>query len=170
MMSSASVVGHGRFNEEYWGGGNSDTVQFVKVEVDSETGVVKVKKVVAIQAAGQICNKLTAENQICGGVIQGISFALFEQRILDPVTGGQVNADFINYKIAGSVDIPEIVPVLDIRETDTGARSIGEPTTIPTAGAIANAVANALGVRVRHLPITPRRVLEAMQEQKGKTA
>ncbi|HNM45449.1 MAG TPA: xanthine dehydrogenase family protein molybdopterin-binding subunit [Candidatus Sumerlaeota bacterium] len=170
MMSSASVVGHGRFNEEYWGGGNSDTVQFVKVEVDSETGVVKVKKVVAIQAAGQICNKLTAENQICGGVIQGISFALFEQRILDPVTGGQVNADFINYKIAGPVDIPEIVPVLDIRDTDTGARSIGEPTTIPTAGAIANAVANALGVRVRHLPITPKRVLEAMQEQKGKTA
>ncbi|HMX62127.1 MAG TPA: nicotinate dehydrogenase medium molybdopterin subunit, partial [Candidatus Sumerlaeota bacterium] len=77
---------------------------------------------------------------------------------------------FINYKIAGPVDIPEIVPVLDIRDTDTGARSIGEPTTIPTAGAIANAVANALGVRVRHLPITPRRVLEAMQEQKGKTA
>ncbi|MCC6546704.1 xanthine dehydrogenase family protein molybdopterin-binding subunit [Candidatus Sumerlaeota bacterium] len=170
MMSGASVVGHGRFNDEYWGEGGSDTVQFVKVEVDSETGVVKVKKVVAIQACGQVCNRLTAENQVCGGIIQGISFALFEQRMLDPMTGGQLNADFINYKVAGPVDVPEIVAVLDVRDTDTGARSIGEPSTIPTAGAIANAVANALGVRVRHLPITPQRVLEAMLEQKGAIA
>ncbi|MEO8377430.1 MAG: xanthine dehydrogenase family protein molybdopterin-binding subunit [Candidatus Sumerlaeota bacterium] len=170
LMSSQSVIGHGKFNEEYWGEGSSDTVHFAKVEVDSETGVVKVKKVVAIQAGGQICNRLTAENQICGGVIQGISFALFEQRVLDPKTGGQVNADFINYKIAGPVDVPEIIPVLDVRESDTGARSLGEPATIPTSGAIANAVANALGARVRHLPITPKRVIEAMLEQKGKIA
>ncbi len=169
-MGAQLVTARGSFNKEYWGEGTSDTAQFAKVEVDVESGIVRVKKMVAVQACGKPTNRLTTENQICGGVIQGISFALFEQRLLDPKTGGQVNPDFINYKIAGSLDVPEIVAVLDVRPEDTGVRSLGEPVTIPTSGAIANAVANALGARVRHLPITPKRVLEALEQQKGATA
>lgn len=170
LMKVQKLTARGAFSKAYWGEGNSDTAQFVKVEVDSESGVVRVKKVVAVQACGKPTNRLTAENQICGGVIQGVSFALFEQRILDPPTGGQVNPDFINYKIAGPVDVPEIIPVLDVTEGDTGVRSLGEPVTIPTSGAIANAVANALGARVRDLPITPKRVLEALDRGKGAIA
>ena len=114
-------------------------------------------------------NRLLLENQICGGVIQGVSYALLEDRLLDGPTGGMVNADFINYKLAGTKDVPEIVCVLDWEEGEEGVRPIGEPATIPTAAAIANAVANAIGARVRSIPITPDRVLAALA-QKGEMA
>jgi len=164
LMSSEKTTAHGEFNPAYYGNGSSDCVQFARVDVDTETGIVRVRKVVAIQACGKPINRLTAENQIYGGVIQGVSFALFEDRRLDGPTGGMVNADLLGYKIAGPVDVPEIVPVLDVIEEDDGVRSIGEPTTIPTAGAIANAVTNAIGSRVRELPITPQRVLAALEK------
>jgi len=149
------------------GEGDTDAVQFAEVEVDTETGVVRVPKIVAIQACGRVVNKLLAENQIYGGVIQGVSYALFEDRILDRVTGAMVNPNLEWYKIAGPVDVPEIIPVLDADGSETGVRSIGEPVTIPTAAAIANGVANAIGVRVRELPITPERVLAALQANQG---
>ena len=140
----------------------SEAVQFVEVEVDIETGVVRVAKVVALQEMGQPVNRLTAENQICGAVVQGLSFALFEERILDRQTGAMVNADMEYYKIAGSVDVPEIVPVLWRARADSCVNALGEPPVIPTAGAIGCAVANAIGVRVRHLPLTPAKVLAAL--------
>lgn len=169
LIHGDRLTAHGAFNKDFFGEGTSDCVQFAKVEVDTETGIVTVKKIVAVHAMGKPVNRLTAENQICGGVIQGLSYALLEDRILDRNTGAMVNANFIDYKIAGPKDIPEIVPVIDADEKDTGARSLGEPATIPTSGAIANAVANAIGVRVRSLPITPDKVLEAL-EKKGKSA
>ena len=169
LMSSEKLSTRGEAKREYWGEGDTDAVQFAEVEVDTETGIVRVKKIVAVQTCGQVVNRMTAENQVCGGVIQGVSYALFEDRIIDKPTGGIVNADFHTYKIAGSVDIPEIIPVLDWTEEDTGVRSLGEPVTIPTSGAIANAVANALGVRVRDLPITPERVLAALEAKGGST-
>ncbi len=140
-------------------------VQFAEVEVDTETGLVRVIKVVAVQDCGLVIDPLTARSQINGGVIQGISYALFEERILDKRSGDQVNADFLNYKIAGSLDMPEIVSIaFSVAQgmTSTGVSSLGEPPTVPTAGAIGNAVANALGVRVRSLPITPAKVLAAL--------
>lgn len=167
LMTSEKISARGKLREEYKGKGTSDGVQIAEVEVDTETGIVRVKKIVVVQACGTPVNRLTAENQICGGTIQGISFALFEDRILNAATGAMVNPNLEFYKIAGPVDVPEIVPVLDRRDEDTGVYPLGEPATIPTAGAIANAVANAIGVRVRSLPITPRRVLEAL-ERKGK--
>jgi xanthine dehydrogenase YagR molybdenum-binding subunit len=112
-----------------------------------------------------VIDPLTARSQIHGGVVQGISYALFEERILDRRTGDQVNADFLGYKIAGSLDMPEIVSIpFTVAQgmSSTGASSLGEPPTVPTAGAIGNAVANALGVRVRSLPITPAKVLAAL--------
>ncbi len=170
LLPTEKVTVSGEFNDEFVGNGVSDCAQFAQVEVDTETGIVHVRKVVAVHACGKPVNRLTAENQICGGVIQGISFALFEQRILDRRTGGHVNHDMLYYKIAGSKDVPEIIPVLDVEEGDNGVKSLGEPATIPTSAAIANAVANATGARVRHLPITPARVLAALDSAKGGVA
>lgn len=167
LISSEKLSLRGESKRKYWGEGGTDAVQFAEVEVDTETGIVRVKKIVAIQTCGQVVNRMTAENQVCGGVIQGISYALFEDRLLDGPTGGVVNADFQTYKIAGSVDIPEIIPILDWTEKDTGVKSLGEPVTIPTSGAIANAVTNAIGARVRDLPITPARVLAALEAKGG---
>ncbi|MGE0479147.1 MAG: molybdopterin cofactor-binding domain-containing protein [Phycisphaerae bacterium] len=157
----------GSFNDKYWGEGGSEAVQFAEVEVDVETGVVRVKKVVALQACGQAINRLAVENQVIGGVIQGVSFALFEEKNHDPKNGAMVNPNMEWYKILGPVDCPEIVPILWAEGENLGARSVGEPPVIPTAGAVANAIANAIGARVRHLPITPNKVLAALAERGG---
>jgi xanthine dehydrogenase YagR molybdenum-binding subunit len=141
-------------------------VQFAEVLVDTTTGAVRVVKIVAIQDCGLVIDPLTARSQINGGVIQGISYALFEERLLDRRSGDMVNADFLSYKIAGSLDMPEIVSIpFSVANgiSCTGASSLGEPPTVPTAGAIGNAVANALGVRIRSLPITPAKVLAALE-------
>ncbi|MBI2930294.1 MAG: xanthine dehydrogenase family protein molybdopterin-binding subunit [Planctomycetes bacterium] len=145
--------------------------QFVEVEVNVETGRIRVKKVVAVQDAGKVIDKLTFESQIVGGVTQGISYALFENRILDRRRATQVNADFISYKIAGAADVPEIVPIaFDVANAvnNCGMMGLGEPPTIPTAAAIANAVHNAIGVRVRSLPMTPDKVLTALAGGEGR--
>ncbi len=153
----------GRTNPQFWGTGSSEAVQFAQVRVDVQTGNVFVERVVAIQNCGQAICRLTAENQIIGGVIQGVSYALYEEKILDPQRGAMVNANLEQYKILGPRDCPEIIPILWNEGEDRGARSLGEPPVIPTAGAVANAVANALGVRIRSLPITPAKVLEAFK-------
>jgi len=141
----------------------SEAVQFAEVEVDTETGVVRVVKVVALQEMGQPVNRMTAENQIIGAVTQGVSYALFENRVLDRRTGAVVNANMDLYKLAGSVDVPEIVPVIWTQYENAPVNSLGEPPVVPTAGAVGCAVANALGVPVRALPLTPARVLEALE-------
>lgn len=169
LMTSEKVGVRGRFNAEYFGSGNSDCVQFVKLDVDTETGIVVLRKVVAIHCCGKVINRLTALNQVKGGVIQGISYALFEDRILDIPTGGMVNPDLLYYKIAGTMDVPEIVAHFDVREGEDGVRALGEPTTVPTCGAVANAIANATGARVRSMPMTPQRILEALDQKGGST-
>jgi len=139
--------------------------QFAEVEVDVETGVIRVLKVVAVHDCGRVVNKLTAESQVVGGVIGGIAFALHEERLLDAHTGHMVNPNLEYYKIAGSLDMPEIVPIMfDVANghNNVGLRGLGEPTIVPTAAAIANAVHNAIGARVRDLPMTPDRVLQAL--------
>jgi len=140
-------------------------VQFAEVEVDTETGGVRVVKVVGVHDCGRVVNTMTTRSQINGGIIQGLSYALFENRVLDRGTGDMLNADFVNYKIAGSIDMPEIVSIpFSVAQgiTPSGVSSLGEPATVPTAGAVANAVAHAIGVRIRSLPITPDKVLAAL--------
>ncbi|MGI8907256.1 MAG: xanthine dehydrogenase family protein molybdopterin-binding subunit [Candidatus Sumerlaeaceae bacterium] len=140
-------------------------VQFAEVEVDIETGQVRVVKVVAIQDAGRSLNKLGCESQISGGVIQGVSYALFEDRIMDKNTGHMVNPNFMDYKIAGPSDCPLIVPIVyqvANGKNTTGVMGMAEAPTVPTAAAIANAVYNAIGVRIREIPITPDKVLAAL--------
>ena len=141
--------------------------QFAEVEVDTETGRVTVKRVVAVHDCGLVVNALTTESQIQGGVIQGVSYALYENRVLDRATGIMVNPNVEQYKIVGAKDVPEIetilVPVWD-GVNNTHSVGIGEPATVPTAGAIANAVSHAVGARIRSLPITPEVVLAAVDE------
>ncbi len=144
------------------GAGGSQGVQFVKVAVDVEAGVVHPLHVVAIQSCGRVVCRKTAESQIIGGVIQGLSYALFERQILDRNVGTMVNDNFEFYKVLGPMDMPHIEPVLWARG-QTGVRSLGEPPIIPTAGATAGAIFNAIGRPVRDLPMTPDRLLAAME-------
>ncbi len=146
--------------------------QFADVTVDTETGVVRVKKIVAIQDTGLIVDRLTWDSQVYGGVIMGLNYGLFEERVMDPTTGVMLNPDMEMYKLAGPSDIPEII-VKAYEPPDQKARGVigvGEPPTIATAAAIANAVTNAIGVRVTQWPMTPRNVLNALAtaSQEGK--
>jgi xanthine dehydrogenase YagR molybdenum-binding subunit len=140
-------------------------VQFAEVAVDVETGIVRVERVVAVHDCGRPMNPLALESQVNGGILQGISWALLEDRILDPATGRMVNPNLEQYKIVGARETPriEIVFLEEYRgRSATDASGIGEPANIATAAAVANAVYNALGVRLRDLPMTPARVLAAL--------
>jgi xanthine dehydrogenase YagR molybdenum-binding subunit len=146
-------------------------VQFAEVEVDTETGFVKVRRILCVQDCGLVVDRLTCETQINGGIIMGLGYALYEERVMDSATGVVLNPNFETYKVPNFADVPEIqVILMDMPER--GVIGVGEPATIPTAGAIANAVANAIGVRVSSLPITPARVLAALGKVKkaGATA
>jgi xanthine dehydrogenase YagR molybdenum-binding subunit len=139
--------------------------QFADVTVDVETGEVRVNKLVAVADCGLVMNRLLCESQVYGGVVQGISLGLYEERIMDPKSGGVLNPDMEWYKLAGHSDLGEIeVHLLDYPER--GVIGIGEPPVIPTAAALANAVCNAIGVRVGVLPLTPRRILDALAGKK----
>ena len=139
-------------------------VQFAEVEVDIETGVTKVSRVTCVQDCGLIVDELTAESQCIGGIIGGVNYALFEDRILDRVTGHMVNPNMEWYHIAGASDIPKIDVKL-MNQPERGVIGIGEPPTISTAAAVANAVANAIGARIRSIPITPEKVITALAER-----
>ena len=135
------------------------------VEVDLETGKVKVLKVVAAHDAGTIINPDGAEGQIEGGVAQGLGATLCEEmRVSDGIV---TNPSFAEYKIPTTMDVPEIVPVLveaPHAEGPHGAKGLAEPALAPTAPAIANAIFNATGARVTSLPITPEKVLQALRQ------
>jgi xanthine dehydrogenase YagR molybdenum-binding subunit len=140
-------------------------VQFAQVAVDVGTGRIAVERIVAVHDCGRPMNPPGVENQINGGILQGLSYALLEDRILDGATGRVVNADLEHYKIAGALEVPEIeIHLLEEYRgrSSTDAGGIGEPATVATAACIANAVYNALGVRLRALPMTPARVLAAL--------
>jgi xanthine dehydrogenase YagR molybdenum-binding subunit len=140
-------------------------VQFAEVAVDVETGVVRVERIVAVHDCGRPINPLGLQNQVNGGILHGLSWALHEDRVLDPATGRMLNVDLEMYKLAGAREVPriEVHLVEEYRaRSATDAGGIGEPANIATAAAIANAVYNAIGVRIRDLPITPRRVLAAL--------
>ncbi|HLP77234.1 MAG TPA: molybdopterin cofactor-binding domain-containing protein, partial [Candidatus Paceibacterota bacterium] len=162
-LSMNPITVQGRWQEGLSSSGAAG-VQFAEVEVDTDTGFVRVKKIVCVQDGGLIVSKLTAESQVNGGIIMGMGYALYEERVMDELSGVVLNPNFETYKLTGIADVPEIdIVLLDMPER--GVIGIGEPVTIPTAAAIGNAVANAIGVRVGSLPITPQKVLAAL----GKT-
>ena len=140
-------------------------VQFAEVSVDTDTGIVRVERVVAVHDCGRPMNPRHVESQIHGGVLMGLSYALYEERILDPHTGRMVNANLEQYKLAGPVETPDIeVVTLENYQgrSATDAYGIAEPANISTAPAIANAIYNAIGVRLRSLPMTPATILAAL--------
>lgn len=142
-------------------------VQVADVSVDVETGIVRLNRIVAVHDCGMVINPKTAESQIYGACTMAIGGALYEERVVDDLTGRVLNADLEFYKLASASDIGEIIPVLDIRpdHDKRGVIGLGEPPVIPGIAAIANAVANAIGVRVPRMPMTPDRVLAALERR-----
>ena len=161
MSAQGNNPGTGKLNDSGVGG-----IQMADVTVDVETGVVSVNKMVAVQDCGLVIDLKTAESQVYGGLIMGISYALSEEKIYDPQTGHLLNPNMEFYKLPGIGDVGELVvhmmtgPGYDER----GTIGLGEPPVISPGAAISNAVANATGVRVGRLPLTPERVLDALQK------
>jgi len=134
--------------------------------VDIETGVVKLNKMVCVQDCGLIINMKTAESQCYGALIMGIATTLYEEKVMDPTTGRMLNPNMDFYRLAGIGDIPELVVHMMTGKgyDERGPIGLGEPPTVGPAAAISNAVANAIGVRVPFLPITPDRVVAALNQ------
>jgi xanthine dehydrogenase YagR molybdenum-binding subunit len=142
-------------------------VQMADVSVDTETGIVKMNRLVAVQDCGLVVNPKTAESQVMGACIMSVCGALMEERIMDQQIGRVLNPDMEFYKLAGIGDIGEIIVHMDIREENDkrGVIGLGEPCAIGGVAAIGNAVANAIGVRVPRVPLTPMRVLGALDRR-----
>jgi len=137
-----------------------------EVEVDVETGIVKVIRVAAAHDVGKAINPLGCEQQIEGAVIMGLSNTLYEEFKMD--NGRILNDTLSDYKVATMQELPEIVTILVEsvqKEGPFGAKGIGEPAAAPTAPAIANAIYNAIGVRIKELPITPEKILSALRDK-----
>ena len=134
--------------------------------VDIETGIVTMNQYVAVQDTGLVINEKTAESQLYGGAIMGITYALYEEAIFDPTTGVMLNPDFEFYRLAGLGDIGTLTAYFNRGEKweNRGVIGLGEPAVLSQGAAISNAVANATGVRVPELPLTPDRVLNALME------
>jgi len=162
------IVASGQTSADLISGGVGGA-QMAEVAVDVETGVVKLQKLVAVQDCGLIIDLKTAESQVYGGCIMGVGYALFEEKVMDEITGRCLNPNLEFYKLAGIGDIGEIIvhmmtgPGYDER----GVVGLGEPPVISPGAAISNAVANAIGVRVPTLPITPDKVLAALEKEGG---
>ncbi len=147
--------------------------QCVEVEVDVDTGEVSVLRVVASHECGRIVNPTLVDSQVLGAVTQGVGFALMEERVVD--AGGVVlNANLEEYKVPTAPDVPAVVHARvdrpDPEANATGAKGIGEPPLVPTAPAIANAVFDAVGVRIRHTPLSRRRLLAALAAHRPEPA
>ena len=139
--------------------------QIAEVDVDDETGEVEVLRIVAAHDCGTAINPMLVEGQVEGGIAMGIGFALQEQILFDDA-GRQLNPSLTNYIVPTSLDMPEI-EVDIVKSYDPtgpfGAKGVGEPTSVPTAAAILNAIHDAVGVRITELPATPDRVLAAIR-------
>ncbi|MBB6216895.1 CO/xanthine dehydrogenase Mo-binding subunit [Anaerosolibacter carboniphilus] len=141
--------------------------QGVEIEIDTETGKVDVLKVVSSFDVGKIINPKLIEGQIEGGIVQGLGSGIFEEMILE--NGIVKNPSFVDYKIPTADDMPEMIVKFVENPEEAGpfgARGVGEPCMVPTAPAIANAVYDALGIRINSLPITAEKVLKALREKR----
>ena len=142
-------------------------VHAVEVEVDEETGHVRVVDFVAATDCGNLVNPALAESQVEGGVAQGIGYGLMEDLVCEE--GQPLNPSFATYKIPTATEMPPIRSIW-VETNDPrgpyGAKGLGEMGLVMTAPAVANAVYDAVGVRITDLPITPEKVLAALKQQK----
>ncbi|MFW6068846.1 MAG: xanthine dehydrogenase family protein molybdopterin-binding subunit [Chloroflexota bacterium] len=176
------IAGHGSYNQRTLIAqatheptvAYSFAAHFAQVAVDMETGQVQVEKVIAVHEVGKAINPRGVEGQIEGGIQQGIGHSLTEDLVIDKETGRPLNPSFVDYKMPLSMDMPEIKPIiLELQPDPTapfGAKGIGEDPIIPIGPAIANAVYDAIGVRIRELPITPEKVLQKLREKPASEA
>ncbi len=141
---------------------------FAEVEVDTLTGRVKVPRFVIAMDCGTAINPMSVEGQIEGGLQQGLGYALTENYAINPQTGVVQSTNYDSYKVPGTLDMPEAT-VLIVDKPDPkgpfGAKGVGEPGMVGIAPAIANAIYDAIGVRMRELPITPEAILAALADQ-----
>ena len=143
--------------------------QIAEVDVDDETGEVEVLRIVAAHDCGRPINPMRVEGQVEGGISMGIGFALQEQILFDGA-GVQVNPNLANYIMPSSLDMPEIeVDIVDSYDPTGpfGAKGVGEPTSVPTAAAVLNAIHDAVGVRITSLPATAEKVLAAIKQERA---
>jgi CO/xanthine dehydrogenase Mo-binding subunit len=166
---SGPLVGRGSFSSST----PSSTIaaQITEVEVDPDTGSVEVRRIVAAQDVGFAINPSAVEGQIEGGVAQGVGYALWEAEVFEE--GKMINPTFSDYGMPTAMDLPAIETV--VMETcpgdgPFGAKAVAEPPTVPTAPAIANAVYDAVGVRIKDLPLTPEKVYRALKEKAASTS
>jgi xanthine dehydrogenase YagR molybdenum-binding subunit len=150
---------------------NPFAAQFCEVEVNTRTGEVAILRFLGAHESGRVLNRMTFDNQVFGGIAMGIGFAMTEERVLDGgQTGKMVNANFHDYKIPTALDVPGTgmtslpIDLGDTQANTTGAKGVGEPVTIPTAPAVANAIYDAVGVRVTNTPADPARLVELIAE------
>ena len=162
------VMGRGNVNPA--GVGNAFAVHIVDVEVDPETGKVEVLRYTALQDVGKAIHPSYVEGQLQGGVAQGIGWALNEEYVYSD-SGEMANSSFLDYRMPTSLDLPMIDTVIvEVANPGHpfGVRGVGEVCIVPPMGAMANAIHNALGVRMEVLPMSPGNVLEALWDKEGK--
>ncbi|MFV1960213.1 MAG: xanthine dehydrogenase family protein molybdopterin-binding subunit, partial [Acidimicrobiia bacterium] len=155
--------GYGNMSASY-----SFGVQGVEVEVDEDTGEVTILRLVAVTDIGRVLSLQALKGQMYGGIVQGIGYALYEE--VKTEDGRILNPGFTDYKLPSAADLDFPIELEFIETNDPsgpfGAKGAGEPGIVPTAPAIANAIYDAVGVRMHDLPITPEKVLAALQSQK----
>lgn len=147
--------------------GSSYTTQLVDLEVDPETGGVKILRVTVIQDAGKAVHRGYAEGQLQGGIVQGLGWALNEEYAYND-DGRMTNPTLLDYRMPLALDLPMIDPIIvEVANPDHpyGVRGIGEPPIVPTAAAVANAIYRATGIRMNKLPMNPPRIMEALSEK-----
>ena len=151
---------------------NPFAAQFCEVEVNTKTGELKILRFVAAHDSGRVMNRLTYDNQVFGGITMGIGLATTEARVLDAgQTGKMVNRNWHDYKLPTALDVPVEMTSLPIELPDTeanntGAKGLGEPVTIPTAAAVANAVRHATGLRITQTPINPLQLIQRLADRR----
>ena len=145
--------------------------QFCEVEVNTRTGESRLLRFLGAHDSGRVLNALTYDNQVFGGIAMGVGFGMTEERVLDRQTGKMVNTNFHDYKIPTMMDVAlthQSKPIdhPDNQFNSTGTKGLGEPATIPTAAAIANAVCNAIGIRVTNTPLNPTQLARLLAEER----
>jgi xanthine dehydrogenase YagR molybdenum-binding subunit len=167
-VNPISVLGRAGGRDELSNSGVGG-VQMAEVSVDVETGIVKVENFACVQDVGLVIDLKTAESQCHGALIMGICYSLYEEKVIDSLTGRTLNPNMEFYKLAGLGDIGNLMVrmVTGPEQDKRGVIGLGEPPVVSPGAAIGNAVANAIGVRVPSLPLTPDRVLAALEKKGG---
>ncbi|MEI2298843.1 xanthine dehydrogenase family protein molybdopterin-binding subunit [Ensifer sp. MJa1] len=165
-IPAANIVANGTYEptKSY-----SFAAHFTEVDVDIETGIVEVKRVVPVHDVGRVIHPIAAQGQIEGGIQQGIGHTLTEDYVIDKKTGRSLNAGLVDYKMPLSMDMPDIETIILEAAPDPGgpwgAKGVGEDPIIAIGPSIANAIHDAIGVRFHHYPITPEDILKALREK-----